>query len=320
MAVAARAFPSSTEPMRVLHVVPAPFDVETGIIGGAERYAFELARHMARETPTRLVAFGEHEAETQVEGLGVRVIGGARYVRGQRTNPIAAALIGELRGADVVHCHQQHVLASSLSALFCRLSRRRVYVTDLGGGGWDISGYVATDRWYHGHLHISEYSREVSGHRGKPYAHVIWGGVDLEKFAPGEVPAPRSAVVYAGRILPHKGIDQLVRAMPPTIDLQIIGQQSDGAYLEELHRLAAGKRVVFRHDCDDRAGRRVSQRDLCRTAERLSHDVRKRDAGARAARADAARRHGMRSPNHLHGSREHAGDRREWGDRVYRAT
>jgi glycosyltransferase involved in cell wall biosynthesis len=239
--------------MRVLHVVPAPFDTKTGVVGGAERYAFELARHMARETPTRLVAFGDKESEEQVEGLGVRVIGGAKYVRGQRTNPIAAALIGELRGADVVHCHQRHVLASSLSALFCRLSRRRVYVTELGGGGWDISGYLPTDRWYHGHLHISEYSREVYGHRDKPYAHVIWGGVDLEKFAPGEAPAPCSAVVYAGRILPHKGIDDLVRAMPPTTDLQIIGRQSDDAYLAELHRLAAGKRVIFRHDCDDRA-------------------------------------------------------------------
>ena len=38
--------------MKVLHVVPALFGKE-GVVGGAERYAFELARHMAREVPTR---------------------------------------------------------------------------------------------------------------------------------------------------------------------------------------------------------------------------------------------------------------------------
>jgi hypothetical protein len=39
---------------RVVHVVPALFG-EDGVLGGAERYAVELARHMAEETATRLV-------------------------------------------------------------------------------------------------------------------------------------------------------------------------------------------------------------------------------------------------------------------------
>ena len=49
--------------MRVLHVVPALFGADDGIVGGAERYALELARHMADEVPTRLVAFGDRERE-----------------------------------------------------------------------------------------------------------------------------------------------------------------------------------------------------------------------------------------------------------------
>ena len=40
---------------RVLHVVPALFAREGGIVGGAERYALELARHMAERVPTTLV-------------------------------------------------------------------------------------------------------------------------------------------------------------------------------------------------------------------------------------------------------------------------
>src|SRR5947207_9019441 len=138
----------------VLHVVPGLFGAG-GVVGGAERYALELARHMADATPTRLVTFGDAERRERVGGLEVRVIGGAWRVRGQRTNPLAAALVSELRKADVVHCHQRSVLASSLSAIFCRATGRRVFVTDLGGGGWDLSAYVKTDGWYHGHLHIS---------------------------------------------------------------------------------------------------------------------------------------------------------------------
>src|SRR5207253_2324858 len=100
------------------------------------------------------------------------------------TNPIAAALFSELRNAEVVHTHQRCVLASSASALFCRATGRKVFVTDLGGGGWDVSAYVSTDRWYHGHLHISHYSRRIHGHQGRPFAHVISGGVDTDKFSP----------------------------------------------------------------------------------------------------------------------------------------
>ena len=38
--------------MQVLHLVPALFG-PSGIVGGAERYAVELARHMADRVPTR---------------------------------------------------------------------------------------------------------------------------------------------------------------------------------------------------------------------------------------------------------------------------
>ena len=46
---------------RVVHLVPALFG-EGGVFGGAERYAYELARHMADQTQTRLVTFSEAPA------------------------------------------------------------------------------------------------------------------------------------------------------------------------------------------------------------------------------------------------------------------
>jgi glycosyltransferase involved in cell wall biosynthesis len=247
----------------VVHVVPALFDARDGIVGGAERYAFELARHMAKQVPTTLVTFGKSSREDTVGELKLRVIGRAHYVRGQRTNPISTALVSELRKADVVHCHQQHVVASSLSALFCRLTGRRIFVSDLGGGGWDISAYVSTDGWFDGHLHISEYSRAVFGHRENRTARVIFGGVDLAKFSP-DVSVPRNGkILFVGRILPHKGIDDLIKALPEGMKLEIIGRPYSEAYAHDLRSLAAGKRVCFRHECTDDELVRAYRESMC---------------------------------------------------------
>lgn len=252
----------ASEP-RVLHLVPCLFSRRDGLIGGAERYAFELARYMAREVPTSLVAFGDEERQEVVEGLNIHVIGRSFYVGGQRTNGVAPALVREVLKADVVHCHQRHVVASSLAALICRLSGRQAFVTDLGGGGRDISAYVSTERWYRGHLHVSGYSRRVYGQEGKPWAHVIYGGVDTDRFSPGEVEGREATVLFVGRLLPHKGVDDLVRGLPEGMQLEVIGPASDGRYLSDLKALANGGSVVFRHDCDDDELVSAYRRALC---------------------------------------------------------
>ena len=235
---------------RVLHIVPALFGCD-GVLGGAERYALELARYMAEITPTRLLSFGDRARTERRDNLDIRVIGDPWYVRGQRPNPFSGAIFGEILKADIVHCHQQHILASSMAAVAGKLSRRKVFVTDLGGGGWDLSSYTSTDRWYRGHLHISEYSRRVFGQEGQPWSHVILGGIDTERFSPDpNVPRDR-CVVYVGRLLPHKGINYLVEAMPPDMPLKVIGQAMDERYLRELRTAAAGKNVTFHHDFTD---------------------------------------------------------------------
>jgi glycosyltransferase involved in cell wall biosynthesis len=235
---------------RILHIVPAFFGSQ-GVLGGAERYALELARHMADLAPTRLLTFGDKSRTERLGNLEVRIVGKPWYVRSQKNNPFSTAIFRECSTADVIHCHQQHIVASSAAAAFARLFGKKVFVTDLGGGGWDISACISTDRWYHGHLHISEYSRAVWGQSGKRWSHVILGGVDTGKFSPDPLVQRQNFLLYVGRLLPHKGINYLVEATPPDLPLKLIGQPMDDRFLRDLKQLAAGKQVSFHHNCTD---------------------------------------------------------------------
>ena len=254
---------SDSTNLKVIHVVPALFRAQDGVIGGAERYAFELARHMADVVATTLVTFGEKNSEETFGPLKVKVLGNAHFIRGQRTNPISLPFFTAVWNADVVHCHQQHVVASSAAAAACRLSKRKVFVSDLGGGGWDISGYVSTDRWYNGHLHISEYSRALSRRSDDSRAHVILGGVDTERFSPDWSLSRSEGVLFVGRLLPHKGVNYLIEGLPDGMPLSIIGKLYDQGFFNDLQARANRKSVTFYHDFDDDALVRAYQAATC---------------------------------------------------------
>lgn len=247
---------------RVVHLTPAPFG-EGGVFGGAERYTLELARHMAEVTTTRLVTFADATSRRDVGRLDVRVLGPAWRVRGQRFNPFHPALIRHLAWADVIHCHQRAVVASSFAAAFGRAAGRRVFVSDLGGGGWDVSAFIRTDRWFHAHLHISEYSRSLAGHAGWDRAHVVYGGVDADRFAPDPAVSKEPLVVFVGRLMPHKGVNDLIEALPDGMSLEVIGRPYHDRFFADLKRLAAGKAVVFRPNCDDTELVRAYRRTSC---------------------------------------------------------
>lgn len=188
---------------------------------------------------------------------------GAWHVRGQRTNPFALAIVPEILKADIVHCHQHHLLMSSAAAAVCRITGRRVFATDLGGGGWDVSAYVSTDRWFHAHLHISEYSRHISRHGNKPWARVILGGVDTVKFSPDLSIARTTRALFVGRLLPHKGIANLIAALPDTIALDIVGPLNTTGAVESLKAQAADKPIVFHHGVGDEALVDTYRQALC---------------------------------------------------------
>lgn len=255
-----------------MHVSPAVFG-SRGHVGGGERYAHELARAMSGRVPTRLVSFGDEERRWQDGRLPIRVLPRTRYVRGNRFNPVSPAIAAEILQADVVHFHQQHILTSSLSAMFGRLAGKTVVVTDHGGGGFDFSWYVSTDALFHKHLSVSAYSHAGLGQRDSPQAHVILGGVDTQRFSPPLSGGRRGRrALFVGRVLPHKGVHDLIDALPPGMGLDIVGPEPDADYGASLRSIAAGHDVAFVGPVPDRDLIERYGRALCVVLPSVHHN------------------------------------------------
>ncbi len=131
-------------PDNVYHIVPAPFGSD-GVVGGTERYALELARQMGDRVSTTLVTSGRRQRENGVGPLRVTRARHPWLVRGQRTNPFSLRVFRALCAAPTLALPSASRAREQRCRGMCRVTGKRVFVTDLGGGGWDVSAYMSTD-------------------------------------------------------------------------------------------------------------------------------------------------------------------------------
>jgi glycosyltransferase involved in cell wall biosynthesis len=235
--------------MRVLHICPTHFS-KTSVLAGGERYSFELAKAMARRTPTTLLTFGDEQFESTDGPLRIRCHRRWTYVKHNRLNPFTPAFLGDVLAADVVHCHQFATVASDLAIIYGWLARKRVFVTDLSGSA-DFSLWYRLKLWngVRKFLLISEYNRGLMARFPRP-KEVIYGGVDAERFRI-DTSQPRKTVFFIGRLMPHKGIEVLLQALEPDTQAVIIGRAHSPEYAAALAGMAVGKNVEFRQDFPD---------------------------------------------------------------------
>jgi glycosyltransferase involved in cell wall biosynthesis len=230
-----------TSLLRVCHVSPTYFAPES-VLGGGERFAEELARAMATRASVKFVSFGPRAVHERPAPNYERVI--LKNWTRRKLEPFSPRLFAELRGAEVVHCYQYFSLPTFIACWAGHRQESRVFVSDLGGGGWTPGYQIDQSRWITAQLPISAYAAAPLARAGRRH-HVIYGGVDLARFPARPQETHDGSVVFLGRILPHKGIHFLIEALPPGMQLHVLGSVVDLGYFHRLQALAGGKRVDF---------------------------------------------------------------------------
>ena len=234
--------------LRVLHVTPATFG-DDGIFGGGERYPYELARAMARHVPTKLLSFGSAGRAFTVDALEVVILPTRFHVFGGALNPFSERLLSEFWRANILHAHQYETTLSNLSVLMSMTTPRKAFATDHGGRSRHLGNRLHLDRFLDGFLAVSAFSASLFP-RLQDKAEIIFGGVDPARYFPIDQVRERKAI-FVGRMLPHKGIDVLIRATPPDLPLHLYGRSYDDAYTDRLLRLARSRDVSFHFAASD---------------------------------------------------------------------
>jgi glycosyltransferase involved in cell wall biosynthesis len=234
----------------VVHLTPATFGPD-GLFGGGERYPTELATAMSDLVPTTLVGFGPERRSARVGNLSVEVLPTRMRWKNSEVNPLNAQMFRVIGRPAVLHLHQWESATVNLALVYGRLARTRVFATDHGGSGRNYWRRLRLHRLLNGFLSVSRFSAsfypELAGRTS-----VIFGGVDTSRFVMGERPRTRD-VTYVGRLLPHKGVAELIEALPPDISIHVVGRAYDAHYRERLRSLAVGRRVTFDEAADDAA-------------------------------------------------------------------
>jgi glycosyltransferase involved in cell wall biosynthesis len=238
--------------VRVIHVAPTAFGRD-GLFGGGERYPLELARAVAQHVSCELVTFGPDPGTRRDGPLTIRVVRPVAYLGGHPARALAPALPSAIRRANIIHAHHMRAPSSVFAALTARARGIPAVVTDHGLQGRDWGGLVP--RLFDRFLLVSQYS--ATELRSPPNrTRIVYGGVDPARYRP-DPEVRRDGVLFVGRLTPHKGVDVLMRALPPDARLTVVGTEGHDPRLPErdypklLRSLAAGRRVQFLGPVDD---------------------------------------------------------------------
>jgi glycosyltransferase involved in cell wall biosynthesis len=215
----------------------------------------ELARALADDVDCQLITFGDQAVDRSEGRLRIRVLRPLGHLGGHPARPIVPSLPRAIGRAEIVHVHQMRSPASVLAAVTARARGHPAVVTDHGLQGSEWGGLLP--RLYDRFLTVSRYSAtEIRSPAAR--TRIVYGGVDPNRYAP-EGGAPREGLLFVGRLTPHKGVDVLIRALPPDAALTIVGSEGHDRDLPErgypnlLRSLASGRRVRFAGAVDDAA-------------------------------------------------------------------
>jgi glycosyltransferase involved in cell wall biosynthesis len=231
---------------KVVFLSPMYFDDES-CVGGGERYPLNLARGLAESSRGRYqveyLSYGPRSFRKPLcPGVTLRVMAAAGTPR-HPLNSVSWESLDAVASADVVHVMQAFTRSSEIGVLVGRFAGKPVCVTDLGGVSTNLGLQFGLLELADRVVCISEFSARMFP-TSTPVV-TIKGGVDGRQFTPAPDPVERDRVLYVGRLLPHKGIDKLIEALPAHLPLTVCGRPYHPDYFARLKKLAEGKRVEF---------------------------------------------------------------------------
>jgi glycosyltransferase involved in cell wall biosynthesis len=238
--------------MNILHVVPI-YCSENQIknfqsLGGGERYPFELAKFLAQNNlkdNVEIILFGKRNDTIFNEGVKINVIKGVRFKSSKNPNfspvPFSWSFIKKIQWADVIHGYHIKSETTTILSIITKTMKKPLFLTDLGGGRKArVLGVFKTELLAKSVLCLSKFDSNFWKVKNKK---IIYGGVDINKYKFKK--EKQKYVLYIGRILPHKGVDTLIRALPDGEKLIVAGRSYDHKYLDYLRNISNNKQVKF---------------------------------------------------------------------------
>jgi glycosyltransferase involved in cell wall biosynthesis len=249
--------------LRVAHVTPTYFSPDS-IVGGGERYVYNVTKSLrvARDLQQCVFTLGPEDRLFAHDGVPTRVLRNESPLP-DPMDSFSASFWQELRDFDLVHVHQCLTVFGAYTLAIVRSLGIPVVGTDHGGTAHplmlDRRGIELLD----GVVSVSRYAHDLIANFFSGKHEVVMGPVDTDRFCPAMGIAPtevlrglgvgRRVVLCVGRIMPHKGIDRVIVALPSDSRLVIAGRVYHEPYYALLRQMAAGKDVHFVHDADDEA-------------------------------------------------------------------
>lgn len=233
---------------KVLHASPTHYSADS-VIGGGEKYVLYMCRAMKKAAPAlgfrienKVIAFGERPGLHSV-GFGVQ----CEVLPGRPWDPYSISpqdLTERLKDATLVVVHQCLSAFGLFVASHAKLLNKIVVGLDHGGGEHPLVHATPRTGRLFDLLHAySQYGSSSYENLDAP-VNVVPGPVDTEYYYPdNNVLRDSTTVLSVGRLLPHKGFDRIIKALPKQLRLIIIGSGYDRDYCAYLEHLSAGKDV-----------------------------------------------------------------------------
>lgn len=244
--------------MKILFIVPIYLKniheiKNLQFMGGGGRYPFELAKSIADlgQDDVEMLFFGNKYELLMLGKMKISVVPSVNFFTrfNGLTNPLplSLAFLKKIIQADIIHGIQIRTEATMLATLFGKLIGKTIFLTDNNFNGLSFSRIIRVEYIADAVLTISKEDYDSWHVKNK---RIIYGGVDINNFPYKK--EKQKYVIYAGRIVSHKGVDILVKAMPDDYKLIIAGSTSEEDYLVYLKKISKNKNVEFIENPSDK--------------------------------------------------------------------